>query len=396
MTIRVLMVTPQYYPYLGGFEKQAHTLGKQLARLGVGVSVVTRLHDPALPRYEELEGVTIHRLRSIDAKFGRGCSFTLSLAWFLLANRHRYDVIHVHTFGWYLLGVTPIAKLLRAPTILKLPNVGDCGLPGIRRRRGGAILMQLVKLANAFVAMSNESIDELRGEGIDDSRILRNTNGVDSAVFKPIISDSEKDALRKKHGLPDGKIVLFTGRLTPQKGLADLLSIWSQVLKEVPSAQLVLCGGGEQEYELRQLACHCGIERTVHFVGSVESTVDYYRAADLLAQPSYIEGNSNSILEAMACGLPIVSTEVGGTPQLVGKAGREYLVTPGDQQALLVKLLIILKDPDKASDLGHSFRERTSNVLSIEVVARHYLECYRLLIAKEFHTADCLGDPLSK
>ena len=395
MTVKVLMVAPRYYPYLGGFERQAHTLSKRLVQLGVDVSVVTGRHDATLPVYEEQDGVKIHRLPSADTALGRGLTFTPSLAKFLIVNRHRYDVLHVHTFGWYLLGVMPLAKMFCLPVLLKLPNVGESGLPGLRARKGGSLLLRLVKAASAFVAMSEESVDELHAEGIENSHILLNTNGVDTTVFNPLQSDIEKNALRKRLSLPNGKIVLFTGRLTAQKGLIDLLSIWPYILKEAPSSHLVLCGSGEQEYELRQLIRCTDAEQTVHFVGDVGSPVDYYRASDLLAHPSYVEGNSNSILEAMACGLPLVSTIAGGTPMLVGRAGREYLVTPGDRQALADAILTLLESNDKAKRLSAALVERTHNALSIDVVARHYHECYKLLAAEEYDKVGGLSNRLT-
>lgn len=379
------MITPRYYPFLGGLEKQSHTLSKELSRLGLEVSVVTGNNYSKLPRTENIEGVMIHRLCSSKLSWLRGFSFVPLLIRFLISNAHRFDVVHLHTFGWYLLGVIPIAKMLKLPTLLKIPNVGDFGLPGIRKRLFGNILLKLVTSADAFVSMDKKITEELVAEGISSNRIFRTSNGIDTSVYHPPSSEEQKTKTRKKLNLPKGRLCLFTGRLTPQKGLIDLFAAWPEILKKVPSAHLILCGSGTQEQELRNLSRSYRIDKNIHFKGSVNNIASYYRISDLFILPSYAEGNSNSLLEAMACGLPVVSTLTGGNLLLVGDVGKDYLVKPGDRLALINVLLKLLTSESTMKKLRVGFTARIKSNFSIKKIAIQYVNCYKLLASKQFN-----------
>lgn len=383
MNLRILMITPKYYPSLGGFERQAHTLSKELVHLGLNVTVVTGKDNRHLPPFEKLDGVSIHRLTSSNSSLFRGLLFVPLLAKFLIANAKKYDVLHLHTFGWYLLGVIPIARILHLPVLLKLPNVGNCGLPGIRKHRFGKLLLKLVKCADAFIAMSQDSKEELLKERILPSRIFSINNGVDTSFFQPSSSVQEKTKLRKKLRLPNGMLCLFSGRLTHQKGLSDLFAIWGDVLENIPSVHLILCGSGEQESELKDLAQSYGIPKSVHFIGNVKNIADYYKATDILVLPSYFEGNSNSILEAMASGLPVVSTLVGGTPFLMGEVGKKYLIKPGDRSALLKIVSNLLIANSERQRIGRELLSRVSKKFSINKIADDYVRSYKSLISKK-------------
>ena len=378
------MITPRYYPSLGGFERQAHTLSKELVHLGLNVTVVTGKDNRHLPPFEKLDGVSIHRLTSSNSSLFRGLLFVPLLAKFLIANAKKYDVLHLHTFGWYLLGVIPIARILHLPVLLKLPNVGNCGLSGIRKHRFGKLLLKLVKCADAFIAMSQDSKEELLKERILPSRIFSINNGVDTSFFQPSSSVQEKTKLREKLRLPNGMLCLFSGRLTHQKGISDLFAIWGDVLENVPSVHLILCGSGEQESELKDLAQSYGVQKSVHFIGNVKNIADYYKATDILVLPSYFEGNSNSILEAMASGLPVVSTLMGGTSLLIGDAGKEYLIEPGDRAGLLRALSKLLSSNFERQRIGRQFLERVTKEFPIEKVAIKYIDGYKFLASKQF------------
>ena len=388
MNLSVLMISSFYYPYIGGLERQAHTLSKELVRLGAKVTVLTGRYDSGLPRRQRLDGVTVRRLPFSRRAWLRALIFLPAITAFLIFNARKYDVIHLHGFGWYLLAVTPIARLLKTPVLLKFPSAKKGGFAGIKKRRLSRVLLGLIKSPDAFVSISDEITEELLAGGIPRSRIFKAFNGVDTALYHPPESDIDKGQLREKLLLPEGKLCLFTGRFVPEKGLDDLLAVWPEIVKENPDAHLILCGEGPQEEELLELSKLSTVEENIHFTGFTENTADYYRAADILVLPSYREGNSNSILEAMASGLPVASTTAGGTPALVGRAGADYLVTPGDRPSLLKALSELLTDKARRDELGAESRKR-AEMLSIEKSASHYLNGYKRMASGQL---DKIGD----
>jgi len=115
---------------------------------------------------------------------------------------------------------------------------------------------------------------------------------------------------------------------------------------------------------------------------------------DVFVLTSTIEGNSNAVLEAMAAGLPIVSTSVGGTPMQVGAAGREWLIAPGDRQGLAQKLIRLVEDPEVRRDLGAAMRTRIRDHFEISHVARNYAKAYRLIAAGRRDQVREASDPV--
>lgn len=389
--LSILMVVPNYYPYLGGLERQAHTLGKALVRRGHAVSVYTRRVERTLPAVERLDGVLVRRLPSSAATGKRAdLRYPLSLALLLAHEAPRYDVIHVHSKSWFIAGCLPPALLWRRPVLLKIPNVREFGIPGDLRRRFGRQHVWLMRQAAAWAVLSPESRAELLAAGFSPERIFETRNGVDTERYAPA-SPHERRAARAALGLPaDGPIALFAGRLTHQKGLPDLLEAWERLDALGSRPTLVACGDGPLRATLEARAQGLA---TVIFAGAQAEMDEYYRAADLFVLPSYAEGNSNALMEAMACGLPVVATRVGGTAELLGPYAADWLVEPGDVAGLAARLGRLLSDAGLRAELGTALAERMRTEFTIDVIASHYERCYRLLAAGQRDQLARLSQP---
>jgi glycosyltransferase involved in cell wall biosynthesis len=242
---------------------------------------------------------------------------------------------------------------LGRPAIGKLPTSIDRAFPGNTFR------FRAFQGCDAVIAMTRESVGELEARGIPEHRIVRVTNGVDTGVFHP-----GTRALDEERGLT----VLFSGRLIPLKGLPELLRVWPAVVEATASpVTLSICGTGPQEPELRAQVAELGIAASVR------------RRADVFVLPSHVEGNSNSVLEAMATGLPVVSTRVGGTPLLVGPEGARWLVEPRDAEALRERLIELLRATATRDAAGQAMLDRVNAYLSIDRIGEIYEQLYRRL-----------------
>lgn len=385
-TVSVLMVVPNYPPGIGGLEHQAHILARTLVDQRCRVTVLTRRVSRRLPATEVCEGVVIVRLPSLCADAcGKDWLFPLSLWWALLRFSPAHDVIHAHGITFFLLGCVLPCKLLTLPLLVKIPNVREQGLPGLRGRTLGASLIRLLQLADAWAVISEESRRELVAAGFPGERIFETHNGVDTAVFTPV-DPTRRRALRAQLGLPlPSPVAVFAGRLVPQKGVGDLLSLWPQVRATVkPKPLLLICGDGPKREDLESIVRTRSIHG-VRFAGAVQGIERYYQASDLFVLPSYAEGNSNAMMESMACGLPVVSTNVGGAPEMLGPHGPSCLVAPGDKEGLRKKLIRLLCDDELRGSLGMLLRDRVEREFRIERIARHYRACYRLLVLGRAH-----------
>lgn len=378
--LAILMVVPNYYPYLGGLERQAHTLGAALARRGHAVTVYTRHADRALPAREQRDGVRIVRLPSAAGPLGKDLRFPLALAARLAAGAGRFDVVHLHTKSWFILGCLPPAALWRRPTLVKIPNVRQLGIPGMLRAPLGRQSVWLLRRAGAWAVLSPESRAELVAAGFPPDRIFETRNGVDTGRYAPA-TPVEREATRAALGLPaERPIALFAGRLAPEKGLADLIAAWAGLpAGPGPRPLLLVCGDGPLRAELEARARAAGVEAL--FAGPQAEMREHLRAADLFALPSYAEGNSNAMLEAMACGLPALATRVGGTAELLGAEGAPWLVEPGDVAGLRERLARLLADPGLREAAGAALGRRARAHFAIAAIAAHYEQCYAALRA---------------
>ncbi|GAB7033350.1 glycosyltransferase [Streptomyces sp. NPDC021749] len=207
-------------------------------------------------------------------------------------------------------------------------------------------------------------------------------NGVDLHRCSPAYDDrAARHALRRSlpalAGLaPDAPLVVCVGRLCPQKDQRTLLRAWPAVRTAVPDAVLVLIGDGPDRARLR-----AGAPAGVRFAGAAEDTVPWYRAADLAVLPSRWEGMALAPLEAMACGRPVVVTDVGGAREaLPPGAAPHCLVPPGDPVALAQALRGLLTRPPLRTELGARALAHTRATGDVRRTAAAVLTLYRELL----------------
>lgn len=379
---RVLMFVPQYpYPVVGGLERQSHELAKALLKRGVAVQVLSGKISSSQPGFESVEGVLVTRISWATWKPWRFLRGPLDIAFALWRARFTYDVIHLHQQSWVGLFVILVTKLLRKPILTKLPNVGDYGIPGLRGKPLGQLRLAILLSSDGIVAMSWQSVAELREAGYPNENILTVPNGI--ALGSPQEMCGKDKALCR---------VVFVGRLIEQKRLDTLLDAWQQVIEMVGTvARLELWGDGPQAAELRQQCEQLGIGTSVVFCGHVDNVRERLRSVDIFVLPSRVEGNSNAVLEAMDAGLPIIATPVGGTLMQVGREGAPLLFDVGDSVSLAQRLLLLIQDANLRSQYGEYMRQRARCYFDIDEVADAYHAAYTCLARNSANNLNVCG-----
>lgn len=180
--------------------------------------------------------------------------------------------------------------------------------------------------------------------------------------------DTSRFALRDTRPQQMTQRILCVGRLVPEKGQADLIRALARLRENGSDVQLTLVGRGESEARLRELAQQIGLTDAVEFAGAVgqDEIRSYYEACDVFCLPSAAEGVPVVLMEAMAMGIPVVSTRITGIPELIedGKSG--LLITPSSIEELTDALRVVLGDPEYGSRLGKEARERVIDEFDIE------------------------------
>src|SRR5438445_6531866 len=173
------MAVPKYpFPVVGGMERQSHELAKALIQRGHTVHAVSSRFDPEQSESEVIDGVRLHRVKWMGFRPARFLLFPFLLARIFVRVKRDVDLVHVHNVSWFGAFVTLLAKAFGLPVISKLPNSGEFGIPGIRRRPFGYLHLALVKCSDAIIAMTPESVAELDDIDYPGARVLKVTNGI--------------------------------------------------------------------------------------------------------------------------------------------------------------------------------------------------------------------------
>ena len=243
-----------------------------------------------------------------------------------------------------------------------------------------------LRAADRVIAVSGHIADQAVQLGIDRQRVAVIRSGVDLERF----SVRDRAAARRARGIDDATcLVLFVGNLEPRKQVDVLLQAMVDVRRQVPTAELFVVGSGEsagaqdQTAHLLRLSQDLALAQVVHFVGRVEDSalLDFYTAADVFALPSTSEAQGIVALEAMACGLPVVATAVGGLLDTIQDGRTGYLVPSGDVGALARALLLVLEDEPHRQTIAAAARQSVERNFSWPASIAATIEVYRDVLA---------------
>ena len=398
--MRVCILVESYHPRVGGTPTQARLLASDLVAAGHEVVVVTRRWDPVHSARETVDGVDVIRVGPV----GRGASKKWGMLLRVLPRLLRLPKIDLFFCpGLRVLGAAAViaAKLRGCRCVLRPVSCGEMSgaffADGLKRaglgltawpvRAGLALRNAILRRADAVVAISAEIADELGGCRVPAGKIVRIPNGVDDAVFQPA-SPAEKVRQRTTLGVrANDYLVVYTGRLVAYKGLPGLLRVWARVVKEVPAARLALVGGGGNdmancESELRAFCVEHRLGDRVVFTGDVPTVAPWLQAADAFVFPTQNEAFGISLIEAMACGLPVVSTEVGGVKDIVAGGVNSLVFQSGDEPGLEAALRRVMREPELAARLGLAALATVKERYTRARVAAVYLSLFEGLVKR--------------
>ena len=245
-------------------------------------------------------------------------------------------------------------------------------------------------LVHRYVPLSRQLGDYLsRQVGVADEKIRLICNGVDIERFRPGPQKQRDSILPHGFADPDSIVIGSVGRLEPVKDQLTLVRAFIELCLRRPQdtrLRLVLIGDGSLRQELESLVAQGDIGKRVWLAGSAENVPQLLQAMDVFVLPSLAEGISNTILEAMACGLPVVATRVGGNEELVVEGETGFLVPRADPGAMAETLLHYLDDDTLRDRHGAAARRRVEKNFSIHGMVNRYLEVYDELCRQQDKT----------
>lgn len=387
--MRIMIVSETYTPSVNGAAVATGRLALGLARRGHEVAVVAP--SPTGRPFVEGEGPLVtYRTRSMPTPYPEQRSALLTRRGAeALLSAFLPDVVHVQNH--FVLG----RSLARAARRQSIPVVGTNHFmpenmlphaPGVLlkvratrrwvRRQLWQDFVRVYRQLDAVTCPSDAAADLARTQGLEvPIRVV--SNGVDVVRFRPA------PPVGGPHGEGRARlpIVLYVGRLDPDKGVEVLIAAMPRVRQRHP-AVLVLGGRGVQESALHGHAQRRGVSNSVRFAGFVrdEELPDMFRAASVFVMPSTNELQSLATLEAMASGLPVVATDALALPELVEDGKTGFLFPPGDPSALADRIGRLLSDPARAARMGCAARE-VAEGHSLDAVLRTFEALYRELLS---------------
>ncbi|HEX2095570.1 MAG TPA: glycosyltransferase family 4 protein [Longimicrobiaceae bacterium] len=388
--MNVLLVAPAYFPAIGGGETHVRVLAEGLAARGHEVAVLTDRLRPDWPERECLNGVAVLRTCRYRAFLDRAdrvpweeCVFGLLREFSELLAGRRVEVVHAHCQVSAVLGAM-MKGSLGCPLVVSLhetePERDPMG-EGKSRLVCGHLPYDLL------VAGSRFFFRQALRYGTPPERVRLIHYGVDVSRFAPGVPGGR---VRAALGVGERQpLVLLVGRFKERKGILEFIRAMSRVAAEVPDVR-ALVNGSCHSASLDYLAA---VRREIEARGLGEVVIlreaawtqeempEVYAAADLVVQPSHVEGFGLAVLEAMAVERPVVGTRTRGIEEIVEHGGNGWLVPVRDAEALAGAILDLLRDRDRAAELARRGREFVERHLSAESMVASTLAAYREILA---------------
>lgn len=377
---RICLVTHFFPPHMGGIEKVSYEQSKRLTKSGYQIDVLTskikgRNEQPA-------KGIRIFHYSTLNLAERIGVPYPL-----LSIEAYRKfaqviktcDLVHAHGHVYmssYIAG--KVAKKYKKPFILTQHNTFidyQSMLNILEHLNDLTVGKSVLKDADRVIVVSKKTMEYVLKLGADKSKTSVIYNGVDIDRFHP----ANKGESRKKLGLPKNrKIILSVRRLVYKNGLDTLIESASRVAQNHPDTLFIVAGKGPSRKLIQDRIKELGIEDNIKLTGFVPGRLlpVYYDAADYFVLPSASgEGLPLVLLEAMACGLPVVATTVGGTPEIIKHMKNGVLVPPRNPEAMAETISKLLSER-LGPAIGEEARKNVEENFSWEKNLRQLQDIY--------------------
>ena len=378
---RICLVTHFFPPHMGGIEKVSYEQSKRLAESGYEIDVLTSKIEGQNRNPEKGIRVFPYSSLKIAERFGVPYPILTVGAFKQFSDLIRKcDIVHAHGHVYMsscLAG--KLAKKYKKPFIVTQHNTWidyKSGLNVLENVNDELIGKTVLKDADRTLTVSKETLKYVLRLGADKETTSVMYNGVDTNCFCSI----QKNESRKKLDLPeDRKIVFSVRRLVYKNGIDTLIDSAKLAAKDYPDILFVVAGKGPSKGLIEDRIKELGIEKNIKLTGFVldELLPVYYNAADYFILPSASgEGLPLVLFEAMSCGLPVIATTVGGTPEIVDNMKNGVLVPPRDPEAMAQALADLLENDKLTATIGEKATKKIRESFSWEENVRQLKAVY--------------------
>ena len=377
--MKILQTPVRFYPFIGGVENYVYYLSRELVKLGHKITVVCA-NEPLSKENEVVDGVKVKRLPYL----GRIANTNITLGLPFALSREDYDIIHTHiptpwSADWSVIS----SKFKNKPLVVTYHNdiIGDGAVEYIARFYNSTALKMLLRRADKIIITQPSYLKSSPHLMDYQNKIEVIPGGVDVDKFHPEIDSFEEHE--------KGNTIFFLSLLDEfhrYKGLDYLLKAAKLVKNEIADVKLIVGGKGVLMDHYKKMVVSMGLEGNVKFAGFIadENIADYYSRANVFVLPSISslqEGFGIVALEALACGTPVITTDIVGVADDLAEVGGGIVVPPKNPDELALAIIEILKDQELQRVMGEKGRKLVEEKYTWKKVASSMEKLYMNIIS---------------
>lgn len=297
----------------------------------------------------------------------------------------KFDIVHTNLIRTDIIGRFA-AKKANVPVIVTTEH--GIHTWGVRGKLVAAIVKRLylhtVKFTDCIIAVSDYVRESLLKEGVPPEKVIRIYNGVDLERFVPVSLEEKKEFFKYLSEREINHLIGGVGHLITLKGHSYFIQAIPKILQKHPNSLFVFVGEGPLQQQLIAEVSQLGLTEHVRFLGRLSAiTPRVIAALDVLVQPSLTESFGLVVAEALACGVPVVATDVGGLPEIVQEGVNGFMVEPRNPEAIAEKVIWLLDHKEEARQMGERGREICRQKFDINSTVQQYYETYKSLLARK-------------
>lgn len=376
--MKILQVVPFLSPEHGGSSTVPYHLSRELSKRGHEVTIFTSDYKVSQEWIESLHQVKVYPFKTMLswAKF----YVTPSIMKHVRKEIKHFDLIHMHNYrSFQNIVVHHYAKKHGVPYVLQAHG----SLPRIMAKQKLKWIYdmffeyRLLRDASKVIALTEMEAQQYRDMGSPEEKIEVIPNGIDLSEYNDL---PERGAFKRKYGIGEGeRLILYLGRIHKIKGIDLLIEAFAKLLKMLDDVKLVIAGSDDGYLSTcKGLVAQFGVEREVLFTGPLygRKKLEAYVDADICVSPSRYEIFGITVLEACACGRPVIGTRVGGLQDIIAHRKTGLLVKPNDVKELSNALLNVLRHYGEAEEMGREATRFIASLFSIEKVVNKLEKLY--------------------
>jgi glycosyltransferase involved in cell wall biosynthesis len=342
----VLIITNDFPPLGGGMSERACSLASEWAKAGEKIVVVTPIKGPSTEHYE----------RVVVSINGHYLKKAFQLSHIIKKVIRERNIKKIFCLSWSPPGMSVLFSQMYKTLKWGVTVNGFDITDGLRALHTRLLLRILFNRVDLIIAPSEFLKKEIHAVGDFSKKSFVVSNGIDLKKYHPSLSG---EVIREKYDIKDKIVIMTLCRLVPIKGVDILMDSFYRISEKFSNAVLLIAGSGPQENELHEKAASMNTENRILFTGEIhhQETPFYYAACDMFVQANRVygdleEGQGITLMEAAACGKPVISTMTGGIPEVIKDNETGFLVPPDSPDELSEKLEYLIARPDERTRLG--------------------------------------------